>query len=257
MGNAIFGWVNAAKTAVLSSTSAEPTLPVTNLANDQGNAASAWQTLNTVTAATLTITPAARTTFRAFGVFRTNLGSAGTATFRAFTNPGLVQVYSSGAVSVVNGQAVAVAPADTPADVVTIALSDAGNADAHLNVPLAFAGPAWQPLTGLSWQTTIGRDEVSDATVTRGGQTYVDLRATFRRLELALDGIRTTEAYAQVDTLDRLSRSGGNVLVIPSIANGFMQNEATFGILKATADVTFPLNVDARRSWRARLTERL
>ena len=69
------------------------TLPVTNLANDIGAPSTAWQTLaGAVSGVLLTITPAARTTFRTFGVFQTNMTSAGTVTARAYTNPGAVLV---------------------------------------------------------------------------------------------------------------------------------------------------------------------
>lgn len=254
-----FCWTNAVKTAVLTASSAEATLPVTNLATyDQGAASLAWQTLaGALSSVLLTITPAARTTFRAFGVFRTNLTSAGTLTVRAYTNPGLVLVNTWGPTAAVNGQVVLFAAADTPADVVTFTLTDAGNPDNHLNIPLAFAGPAWQPLTALSWASSMGRDAVADNVATRGGQVYTTLRSTVRRWELALDGIRLAESYQQVDVLDRVSRAGGNVLVIPDNTAADMQYVATFGQLMATADVTFPLNISARRSWRARLTERL
>jgi hypothetical protein len=257
MGVSVFAWVNAVKTASLSANSAEALLPVSNLAGDQGSAATAWQTLaGAVSGVVLTITPAARTTFRAFGVFRTNLTATASVTFRAFTNPGAVQV-GSWAATPVNGQAVAVAAADTAADYVTVTFTDAANPDNHLNVPLAFAGPAWLPLTGISWASTLGRDDITDSVVTRGGQQYVQMRATSKRWELALDGVRASEAYSQLDVLDRASRLGGNVLVVPSTASGNLQYEAAFGILKATADIAYPYATDSRRSWRARLTERL
>jgi hypothetical protein len=160
-------------------------------------------------------------------------------------------------VTPVNGQAVAVLPADVGADYITVALSDPANPDNHINVPLAYAGTCWQPTNAIAWASSMGRDEISDTVTSRGGQTYVALRASFRRWEISLDGIRTSEAYTQLDTLDRFSRAGSNALLIPNISNGFVQQEATFGIIKATADVTFPLGVDSRRSWRARITERL
>lgn len=256
MANSIIAWSNAVKTATLTATSAQPALPVTNLVSDQGSPASAWQTLAAVTTATLTITPAARTTFRVFGLFRTNLTAAAVVTVKGITNPGSV-VISTLVASPANGQVVFVAPAAYAADVVTVLIADPTNPDGHLNIPLAFAGPAWQPLTAMAWASTMGRDDVSDSVTTRGGQTYVDLRASARRWEIALDGVRQTEAFANLDVLDRWSRAGGNAMVIPNLTSTDLQSEATFGIIKATADVTFPLGIGNRRSWRARLTERL
>jgi hypothetical protein len=252
-----FCWQNAVKTATLAASSAEVALPVTNLVGDQGAASLGWQGLaGVLTGLLLTITPAARTTFRAFGVFRTNMTAAGTITVRAYTNPGAVLVNTWSA-TIVNGQAVVFAAADTPADIVTITFADGANPQNFINVPLVFAGPAWQPLTALGWASAMGRDAIADTVTTRGGQVYTNLRATSRRWELALDGIRQAESYQQVDLLDRASRVGGNVLVIPDVTSVEMPYVATFGQLVASADVTFPLGVISRRSWRARLTERL
>jgi hypothetical protein len=256
MGVSAFGWMNAVKTAALSATSAEVALPVSNLANDQGAASMGWQTLGGALTPTLTITPAARTVFRACGAFRTNLTATGTITVSALTtDPGSIPVVTSA--TFVNGQAVALFSADVAADSLQIAFSDPTNPDGHLNVPLIYAGPLWYPTTAMSWASTMGRDDVTDTVVTRGGQTYVNMRATFRRWEIALDGIRTTEAYPQLDVLDRVSRVGGNVLGIADTTSANMRFEATFGMLKATADVSFPLGTAIRRSWRARLSERL
>lgn len=252
-----FGWVNAIKTAALTASNGDPALPVTNLTGDLGAASTAWQTMpGVLTGVSLQLIPLARTTFRAFGCFRTNLTSAGTVTVRAYTNPGAVLV-NTWVATFVNGQAVIFAAADTPADIVTYTFADAANPDNHLNIPLIFAGPVWQPLTALSWASTMGRDDTTDKVVTRGGQVYSNMRATSRRWELALDGIRQAESYQQVDQLDRVSRVGGNVLVIPDVTSPEMPYVATFGQLQATADITFPLGIIARRSWRARLTERL
>ena len=157
----------------------------------------------------------------------------------------------------VGGQCVAVANADTPADYVIFTLTDAGNPDNHLNIPLAYAGPAWLPLTAMSWTSALGRDDITDTVVTRGGQQYFDMRATSRRWEIALDGVRASEVFTQLDVLDAFSRAGGNVLVIPDTTSGNMQYEAVLGVLKATADFAWPYNSADRRSWRARLTERL
>lgn len=255
--NSAFGWVNAFKLATLTASSAEPLLPVTNLSGDQGAASAGWQTLNTVlTAVLLTVTPAARTTFRLFGLFRTNLTSLASVTVRAYTNPGAVLV-NTWTATISNGQAIAIAAADTPADIVTFTITDITNPDFHINVPLAFAGPAWLPLTAFSFASAMGRDDITDTIVTRGGQQYITLRATSRRWELAIDGVRAAEVFASLDVLDRASRIGGNVLVIPDVTSANAGSEATFGVLKATADIGFPFGAADRRSWRARLTERL
>jgi hypothetical protein len=202
----------------------------------------------------LTITPAVRTTFRSVGVFRTNLTSAAVMTVKGFTNPGLVQVWSD-VITAANGQAVDIMAADIAADVVTVQLDDAGNPDGFLNVPLCYAGPAWIPLTSMVFASTLGRDSLADNVQTRGGQTYVNLRASVRRWEIAMDGVRVNEFYPQLDVLDKASRSGANVLVVPDTTSANAKLDALYGVLIATADAGF--FAPDRRSWRARLTERL
>lgn len=255
--NSAFGWINAVKTATLTASSAEVLLPVTNLSGDLGAASTGWQTLaGALSAVLLTVTPAARVTFRLFGLFRSNLTPGATVTVRAYTNPGAVLV-NTWTATIANGQAIAIAAADTPADYVTFTITDASNPDNHLNIPLAYAGPAWLPLTAISFASAMGRDDITDTVITRGGQQYITLRATSRRWELATDGVRASEVFASLDVLDRASRTGGNVLAIPDVTSVNAGSEATFGILKASGDIGFPFGAADRRSWRARLTERL
>lgn len=164
---------------------------------------------------------------------------------------------ASSTVTVANGQAVAVFAADTAADWLELTLTDLANPDGHLNVPLAFAGPLWFPATALSWSSAMGRDAIVDSVTTRGGQVYTNLRATNRRWEMAFDGIRTSELFTQLDPLDRYARTGGNALIIPDSTSANLQYEATYGQITPTADIAYPYSTPARRSWRARISERL
>ena len=258
MSTSAIGWINAMKTATLLASSQEPLWPVSNLVGDQGAPSAAWQTLSgALTGVLLTVTPLARTTFRSIGAFRTNLSSTGTMIVQAYTNPGLVLVATAPTVNFANGQAVAVFAADTAADVLHITFANAGNPDNHLNIPLVFAGPMWFPTANHAWSSTMGRDDLNDTVVTRGGQTFLNLRATSRRWNIVFDSIRSNEAYTQIDVLDRYSRIGSNVLFIPDTTSADMQSEATFGIWKASADISFPLTTATRRSWAATLSERL
>jgi hypothetical protein len=53
------------------------------------------------------------------------------------------------------------------------------------------------------------------------------------------------------------ARLGGNVLFVPNYQSAYMPQEAIYGVLHETADITFPYNMADRRAWRAKLTERL
>jgi hypothetical protein len=258
MGTSVFAWQNAVKTATLAASSANPALPVSNLqGSDQGAPSMGWQTVAGVVAGVLlTITPAVRTTFRVVGAFRTNLTSAATVTVRFYTNPGAVLVETD-VIAVPPGQAVVVLAADRAADYLTIQFDDAGNPSGFLNIPLVFAGPAWIPLTAMSFSSTMGRDDLTDTLQSRGGQTYVNMRATNRRWDIALDGVRASEVFSQLDVLDQASRAGGNVLALPDYLSTNLLREACYGLLKASADISWPFGTADRRSWRATLTERL
>jgi len=257
-GVSLLAWQNWVKTAAtLTASAANPALPVTNLQNDQGSPSMAWQTpAGVLTGVLLTIVPPARSIFRAIGVFRTNLTGAAVVTYSLYNNPSTLIFQTTGSV-VTPGQSVLVLAADTAADYVTIQFDDAANTDNFLNIPLVYCGPAWQPLTAMSWQTTLGRDDLTDTLQSRGGQTWINNRAINRRWEIAMDGIRASELYPQLDALDQYSRAGSNALVIPDLTSVNVTNDAMFGILKATADVGWTYSSVDRRSWRARLTERL
>jgi hypothetical protein len=148
-------------------------------------------------------------------------------------------------------------PSDFVGDTLIFSINDAANPDGFINVPLAFAGPAWLPASGASWQSTVGRDDSVNETTSRGGQEYPVLLWQRRRWNLALDGIRGTELWADVGEIDRVSRLGGNLLFVPDQASASLQQEAIFGRLAATADVSFPYQAGDRRAWRATLTERI
>ena len=123
----------------------------------------------------------------------------------------------------------------------TFTLTDAANPDNHLNVPLVYAGPAWLPLTAMSWTTALGRDDITDTVVSRGGQQYFDMRATSRRWEIALDGVRASPRCSPNWMSSMPTRAPAAMCwSIPDTSSGNTQFEAVFGVLKATADIAWP-----------------
>jgi hypothetical protein len=155
---------------------------------------------------------------------------------------------------------VSVPPANTFASSLVVSINDSTNPDGFINVPLAFGGRAWFPVGAASWNTTVGRDSQVDETVTRGGQEYPVMRWQRRRWNIALDSVRGSELWADLDALDLSARAGGNRLLAPDVTSSNLQCEAIFGRLVATADVSFPYGFADRRAWRAwraSLTERI
>lgn len=263
MSNTVLAWNNYITSASLVAGSAAASLPVQNLQNDIGSASTGWQTaagvITNAAGAWFRATPATPAqTWRALGIFRCNLTPAATVTLELWNSAGPTLVSSVAAQVVAGyGQAVAILPADTTADYCEVHIDDPTNPDGFVNVALAYGGPAWLPATGASWDTTVGRDDSVTETVSRGGQEYPVLLWQRRRWDLALDGIRQSELWADIGELDRISRAGGNVLFVPDQTSSTMQQEAVFGRLQSTADVTFPYSGADRRAWRASITERL
>lgn len=82
MANAIFGWQNRIATGLLSAGSAEASLPVSNLAGQQGSAAEAWQTASGALSSWFACDAGAAVSWRAFLLARTNLTPAATVRWR-------------------------------------------------------------------------------------------------------------------------------------------------------------------------------
>jgi len=259
MGTTLLAWNNYVLTSGLSATSAA--MPVSNVQDERGAPSVAWQTAAGTTSATITITPAiARASWRAFGVFRSNLTAYAGIGVTLYNNPtSPVSIWGGGTEGPEPGfgQSIVVADTDVIADFCTIQIDDPQNPDGFLNIPLIFAGAAWVPLTGLSYDTAYGGDAMVDEAISRGGQEYPLLRWERRRGELAFQGIRSGEVLNQLNELQGTARRGNNVLMVPDITSPNIGVEAIYGRVTATTDVGYPYGGADRRSWRARITERL
>lgn len=255
---AILAWTNYAKTATITASSAA--MPASNVMNDQGGSASAWQTVNgVVSAVTLSVAPTTTAqTWRVVGIFGTNLSAAASVTFALYNNPTTL-VASQVIAGPVGGskQVVWVPTQNYTADWLKITITDASNPDGFLNVPLLFCGPAWCPAGSVGFNSSLGRDDNTAEVITRGGQEYPSLYWQRRRWNIELDSIRSSELWTQVDPLFRYSKAGSNVFFAPDRASANLASEAIFGRLKNGADITFPYQGADRRRWSASVTERL
>lgn len=261
MGQTVLGTLNLVKTGALTAGSSAVNMPISNLLIDAGAPSMAWQTLAGVVTnaagANFRVTPV-RQLWRLFGLFRTNLQRTATVTFSLYINPSTL-VWSGSVPGPLPGygQVIAVAPQDFLADYCVVGIDDAGNPDGFLNVPLAFAGPAWIPQIGQTWNSTVGRDSQVDEIVSRGGQEYPTYRYQQRRWEIEFDALTDSEVWSSAQELDRLSRYGGNILFVPDFASANLSAEAVFGRVTSTADVSFIAGYADRRAWKFRCRERL
>ena len=258
MSNTLFAWNNYVLTAALSASS--QALPVSNLQNERGAPSEGWQTAaGVIENATVTITPQiSRSTWRVFGLFRTNLTPFANVTVTLYNSPSSA-VWGGSVEGPEPGfyQSILVADSDVQADYCVIEIDDPGNRQGFLNVPLIYAGPAWLTTSPPSYETTFGGDAAVNESVSRGGQEYPTLLYERRRGELAFQSIRSGEVLGQLAELTATARRGNNVLFAPDISSETMPQEAIYGRVTATADVGYPYGAADRRSWRARITERL
>lgn len=257
---ALLAWYNLAKVSTILAAS-QATDPY-KVANDSGSPSQAWQTpqgaVSLATGAVLRIDPPSPDrTWRAAGLFRTNLTPSAVVQF-SFRDDTLGEVANVTVSPVLGyGQVVAVLPADTVASYLTIIIDDPGNPDGFINVPLAFGGPAWFPSRSLGFSSSFGWDVAANVVTTRGGQETVSQLYRRRRFNVAFESLLESEVWDSVDEMWRTADTGSNVLLIPDIDSGQIQKQALFGRLKSVADVTFPFQSADRRRWSAQITERL
>lgn len=260
--NCLLGYSNIVKTGTLTPTD-QGGLPAANLQNDQGSADQAWQTTAGVTSASLLIdSGGVSQMWQAFGLFRTNLTSGATVRWRVSANSSMASpTYDSGVVNagIIPGylQSVIGLAAPVAGEFAQLDVVDTSNPDTFLNIPLAFAGPCFQPQTNLDYSSTWGRDRQVTETVTRSGAEFPLTQFARRRITLSFQGIRASEAWTAAMEADRVaSIAAGNLLFIPDPASATIQYESCFGRF-GPKDLAFPYGNADRRSWGGVLTERL
>jgi hypothetical protein len=267
MGISAFGWTNRVTTGALSVVSAAANMGAGNLQDDQCSSDSAWQTPSgTVTGAWLVIdSGSTSSTWRAFGLFRTNLTAAATVRWKVGNTLTTGRVsspsYDSGTVNagVAAGylQSLVIPTADQTGRYCEVQIDDSGNPDGFISVPGVFAGPLFLPAVSAGFASTFGRTDRTDEVVTQGGQEFPINRSISRVQSVALAGVTVAETWASVMELDRIARAGGNVLFAPDVTSTTLAREAVFGRLRNASAVSYPYGSSDRRAWSATVTERL
>ena len=292
--NVTFGWKNRLLSAALTAGSQVDGLEVTQLQNDQGTAEAAWQTAQGVVTseagAWAMLDFGAAIACRAFSLHRTNLTPEASWRVRIGNDPTFANWNSDSGPRVGPacgyGQVVIVFPpagepgvviateqgpaiaAEDPAYVLAaetgavgrycrIDIEDPANPDGHINVPLAYVGPAWTPERNFGFDTAPGAEADLQVVMTRGGQEFPDMRWRRRVWDIALPSIRPGEVWDRVMDLHLTALEGGNILFVPAPSGTEPYRQAVFGRLQPQGGITYPQKSPALRSWRARITERL
>lgn len=267
MGVTAIGYENYVQDAVIVANSTATGLDPEQIANDQGSPQYAWQTaagaVTLALGALLKITPRnPAQTWRAAGLFRSNLTPAATVNFTWWNeNSGspvsvLSQTVNGPASSY--GQVVCILTANITADFLQIYVEDAANPDNHINVPLVFAGPLWIPEYGRGFRSSFGRIDRTDQQQTQGGQEFPLPRWQKRYVSLEFDATSvSSELWQDAMEIDRIARLGGNILAIPDITASDLAYAPVFGQLKTSDEMSYGMRTAARVAWNARVTERI
>ena len=93
-------------------------------------------------------------------------------------------------------------------------IADTGNAEGFVELGRLIVADAFQPAHDkrLGWQ--LSHVDPTRVVESRAGQRWFDLRPKRRRVAFELTGLSKSEAYAQIDLLDRLIGRGGEVLAV-------------------------------------------
>ncbi|MCG7357134.1 hypothetical protein MHL39_10835 [Roseomonas mucosa] len=153
-------------------------------------------------------------------------------------------------------QAVVMLDADVTAKAARIQISDPGNPDGFLNIPLAYAGPGTFLDRNFDYSSGIGRTRSSRDAQTRGGQLISVLDYTQRYWELSHQSLGEAEVWGKIMEMDELASRRVNILFIPQDTEA-MQREALFGTVESSRAISYPYGGADRRSWAGRITERL
>ncbi|OAG72937.1 hypothetical protein A0J51_01549 [Gluconobacter japonicus] len=254
MQNCGIGWQNLVLGAAITSSSEVSALPATNLQNQHGASSLGWRIPKT--SAGLKLALSASTQIRAISLHRSNISAS--ATWHMELTSGSTLVYSwSGSTQSAGGQCVHVLPAACAADTINIGIDDPTNPDGFLSIPLAYAGPLWQPVRNYSTESTESLTVGQQSTTTLSGGEFVDARYVQRGLTIVHQSYGDADAVV-LRQIQRVAATGQNILFVqdPSASPAALAQTALFGRL-AGGDLSNPFGPADRHAQTLTLTERL
>lgn len=264
------GAPNRADEAVLTPGSEQPGLPATNLQDRQ--ITRPWRTATTDPASTwLEVAFGANRTVGAVALVRHNFSQGSTWRVKVADDPTFQNLkYDSGDLEVwpnfeefgtqawgtfqwggVLPQEVAeqitlsayhLLPEQVVATHVRIEISDDSNPDGYLQVGRLVAGPYYRPSRNMDWGWSIGFEDPSEVSKSRGGQTWIDVAERFRVLRFSVANLSEREAFNNIfDHLLRRKGTTGDLLVIPdSTRPDQFHNLALYGRMRSLDPITNP-----------------
>lgn len=133
-------------------------------------------------------------------------------------------------------------PVPVVAQQLRIDIDDAANSAGYLQAGRLVAGPAYRPSRDMLYGWSIGFEDPSVVSKSRGGQTWIDVQERFRVLRFSLANLSETEAFGNIfDYLFRRKGIAGDVLVIPRADRpDQFHNQAIYGRLRTLEPLTNP-----------------
>ncbi len=255
--NAVLGWQNAVESGALTASAETAGLPAINLRIPLGAPSEAWQTPASVLSAWVQIVPPSPVAWRAVCLARTNLTSAATLRVRvgavaSITSSPTVDVTVTGTTL---GTLACLLSAATTAEACRLDIADAANPDGFINVPLLYAGPAWQMAVNFATSSTQQMEDGRRETVTRGGQQHIEEGWIRRGWTLDLPVVRASDAEQRLLDIERAARRGVNILCMARPASQ-PQRDTIFGQASNFVGLGFA-RAAGLRSARFTISERL
>lgn len=133
-------------------------------------------------------------------------------------------------------------PAPHVARYLWVMVSDQSNPDGYLQAGRLVAGPAYTPSRAMLYGWSIGFEDPSVVSKSRGGQTWIDVQEKFRVLRFTLGNLTEDEVFSNIfDHLLRRKGVSGDVLVIPQRDRSDQyHNQAIYGRMRVLDPITNP-----------------
>lgn len=256
---------NVAKTAALSVDTQVASLPITNLAGDQGASSMSWRSGNT-NIAHITATFAAAATVQAVSFHRANFTAQIRWSIVLYLNNKVVVSYGAAAdgsdngtaqvANCNNGQIIYIFSQAYTADTMKLELWEpSGNPDGYLSAGMLFVGPIWQPKRNFDYSSTYGRSAIVDETKSINGMEFPQYRNQQRVLKISHQSLGYEETPA-LDSIFAVAMTGTNILVVPDLTPANINNRTVFGRMVPDS-ITNPFGGANRSGASFTITERL
>lgn len=252
-GRAILAWVNQLDqpNTAITATSEVSTLSADNLKDP--HIAKPWRTID-AGPQSLLVNLDDQLPVAIVAMMGTNFGSSSTWRIQASTSDPLMVddiVYDSGTILTGAVPEVGMIVHRLPDDIAIAArywqITIDDTSLTFLQAGRLFLGPSWTPGVNYSYGWTMGYVDLSAKTRSRGGQTFIDINAQYRRATFAFDFLTEVEALDFTLEIDRVCGNHYDVLVLLDPDGPRNIRSAIYGLIEDLSPAANPqFNVFAK-----------